>query len=165
VVVQGIQKKVVRAVLSCDVRLREFDVLDRLEQWGEHRGMTEAKVQQLKQDLGSRFESFWTEVKKAGGPEEEEVTILSQPALNFHPDIEPPSSKRGKFLIVYTRNRKQAKLHKVGGCAWTSVTLADSQEVIKVSSTMYNSRCKLCWPEAVAGQGDGVSDCTSDSDF
>ena len=165
VVVMGIQRKVVRAVLSGDSRLKEHDVLDRLQQWGESRDLTDSQILHLKAGLSEGMEKFWAEIKKAGGPPDEEVPTTSSPVLSQAPVVEPPSSKRGKYLIVYTRNRKQAKLHKVGGCAWTTVTLADSQEVIKLATTMYNSRCKLCWPEVDAGKGKDQSEDTSDSDF
>ena len=61
--------------------------------------------------------------------------------------VRATSKQRTAYLIVYIRNRKRAKLHKVGGCQWTVVSLADSQEVIRPVPSMYDSRCKLCWPK------------------
>jgi hypothetical protein len=165
VVVQGIQKKVVRAVLTGDRRLREHDVLDRMDQWGESRGVLGERMVALKGTLQLAMERYWEEVAKAGGPGEEDLVSTAVPSIPSQHLVEPPSAKRGKYLIVYSRNRKHAKLHKVGGCAWTSVTLADSQEIIKLSATMYNSRCKLCWPEMAAAKDGGLSECTSESDF
>ena len=165
VIVQGIQKKVVRAVLSGDLRLREHDVLDRMDQWGENLGLQGERIEALKVKLREAMEGYWKEVAKAGGPGDDDAVVESAPSCIPLPKAELPAAKRGKYLIVYSRNRKHAKLHKVGGCAWTSVTLADSQEIINLSSTMYNSRCKLCWPEMAAGRTGELSDCSSESDF
>ena len=60
--------------------------------------------------------------------------------------IDQKRSTRPGFVIVYSRDRKKAKLHRAGGCPWTKVTLADSQDVSNPLPDMYSSRCKLCWP-------------------
>ena len=58
-------------------------------------------------------------------------------------------ARSSKFLIVFTRNRKQAKLHKaLGGCHWSQVELLDCKlcEMMPEPAS-YNSRCVFCWPE------------------
>ena len=166
IVVQGIQRKVWSAVLSGDPRLREDDVVDRLDQWCEARELGSGKLGELKLVMLELIDAFWKEIAQTGGPPEpdEVVPLIPVPAQEFA-EVATRNTRKGKFLIVYTRNRKHAKLHRVGGCAWTSVTLADCQEVIKVSNTMYNSRCKLCWPEMAKKVAGEVSDCSSASEL
>ena len=97
--------------------------------------------------LEGRFANFWQEVKKAGGPPDETEPI---PAITLPRPLaskSQPVANAPRFLIVYGRWRRTAKLHKVGGCPWTTIHLADSQEVARPTPIMYNSRCKQCWPE------------------
>ena len=59
------------------------------------------------------------------------------------------SARLGKFLIIYTRNKTFARLHRIAdsNCPWVCVQVQDCLELDAVHNTMYNSRCKLCWPE------------------
>jgi hypothetical protein len=89
-------------------------------------------------------------MKKSTLPVEEDTLKITEQVLksvsqSLH--IRTSTKQRVTYLIVYTRNRKKAKLHKLGGCQWTAVSLADSQEVIRPVPSMYDSRCKLCWPK------------------
>ena len=53
----------------------------------------------------------------------------------------------GEFVLVFGRGRKFARLHKSkGGCHWASLALSDSVTVQFVDPSMYNAKCKLCWP-------------------
>jgi hypothetical protein len=146
-VVEKIQRSVWRAVLSGDKRLAENDVLDRVDQWGNERGIPEGKVESLKQLLSAVLSDFWIQVRKAGGPPDDEADLADAPLPAAPAKAARPGSNKARFLVVYSRNRRTAKLHRVGGCAWTTVTMADCQEVIKLSDCMYDTRCKLCWPE------------------
>ena len=156
-VVQDIQQKVWSAVLSGDPRLAEFEILDRLTRWAE---VPEAQLGELKLSLNSSMRHFLEEVKKSGGPPPlQAVEPFVLPVLP-NPSLKPTGRSAGMFLIVYTRGRKHAKLHRVGGCQWTTVTLADCQEVAKPTRSMYNSRCKLCWPSLFAdalANAEGIS--------
>ena len=58
-----------------------------------------------------------------------------------------------------------AKLHEAGGCAWTTVKLADCQEIDKPLGSRYNSRCKLCWPELIKTGESDIMYSSSDSDL
>lgn len=165
-VVMEIQQRVWRAVLSGDPRLGEHEILDRLDRWGEDRHFTAECTANIKQHLRSKMEDFAVQIRKAGGPPE-----LSLPVVLPLPSAPKPLigkgkvSGKGRFLIVYTRNRKQAKLHKAGGCAWTTVVLADCQEVDKPVRSMYDSRCKLCWPELIRSSETDLVHSSSDSGF
>ena len=156
-VVHKIQKSVWHAVLSADKRLAENDILDRMDQWGRDRNIPEGKVELLRDCLSSGMKAFWDQVRKAGGPPDEEIILQTIAIAPVVPSkVVRPSARKGKFLVVYTRNRKSARLHRVGGCAWTSVTLADCQEVVRLSDCMYDTRCKLCWPELVKKGADAI---------
>ena len=167
IVVQGIQNKVRDAVLRCDRRLLEHEILDRVASWGAGRGWDEAKVVSEKAFLQANFDRFWKEVKKAGGPIEE--TTVAQPVvlpkLPVPKTLPVPSLAAPRFLIVYGRKRKTAKLHKVGGCPWTSIQLADSQEVFIPSPELYDSRCKQCWPKLLDQTSEAFNEPSSGSDL
>jgi hypothetical protein len=74
----------------------------------------------------------------------------------FDPETDPRCAHRVrskgdqhkyKFLIVYTRKRKSAKLHKAkDGCQWTKIELNDFTLHELVTPEQYSSRCKICWP-------------------
>jgi len=149
IVVQNIQTKVRDAVQRCDRRLLEHEILDRVVSWGAGRGWDESRISAEKASMQAQFERFWKEMKKAGGPTDE--ATVSQPSLLPKPPVvkalPTPASIIPKFLIVYGRKRKTAKLHRIGGCPWTSVQLADSQEIVIPSPELYDSRCKQCWPK------------------
>ena len=159
-VVQDIQQKVWSAVLSGDPRLAEFEILDRLARWAEDRNIPGAQFEEFKLSLNSCMKCFLEEIKKAGGPPNlqaiEPFVLPVQPV----PSLKPNCKSSCMFLIVYTRGRKHAKLHRIGGCQWTMVSLADCQEVAKPTRSMYNSRCKLCWPSLLA---DALADAEGNS--
>lgn len=165
VIVQGIQRQVLRAVLSADKRLAENDIIDRIDRWGEDRGYPSGKIELLKQCLVQCMNDFWKQIEKAGGPPEDDAILPVPSQIQIVASTAPaPVSNKGKYLVVYSRNRKTAKLHRVGGCAWTSVTLADCQEVVRLSDCLYNTRCKLCWPE-LAKRLDNLSGDSSGSEM
>jgi hypothetical protein len=73
------------------------------------------------------------------------------------------------FILVYGRGRKFARLHKAkGGCHWASLALVESVSVQFVDASMYNAKCKLCWPsrvrvDAPAREGSSASGSESSS--
>jgi hypothetical protein len=164
IVVQNIQVNIWKAVLSADARLLEHDVVDRIGPWGEARDWAEDKTAGCKAALLDVCKRFWSEIKKAGGPPED-IQIAQPAALPIVPVPTPKLrkkdvSKSKPLLIVYSRGRKSAKLHKTGGCQWTLIKLADTQEILSPLPSMYDSRCKLCWPELLK-KGDGEVDSSS----
>ena len=146
---QSIQQRIWKAAVSGDVRLYEFEVLDRVNSWADEQGLDSLQADSLRQALEAGLKGFWAEIGRAKVDEEIEVVIATVPPPRLaeaplaavQKDTAPP-----KFIIVYGRDRKKAKLHKVGGCQWTRVTLADSKEMSNPLPHMYSSRCKLCWP-------------------
>ena len=54
-----------------------------------------------------------------------------------------------KFLIIYGRKRKFSRLHLMGKCYWSRAEVRDCYATSTALPEMYNSRCKLCWPELV----------------
>jgi hypothetical protein len=65
-----------------------------------------------------------------------------------HREPVPPSERAGKFLIVYTRNKAFARLHRISNsnCPWIRVQVRDCLTTDRVNENMYDSRCKICWP-------------------
>ena len=149
IVVQSIQAKVWKEVLAANEALKEHDVLDRLDSWGKERGLAEERILEVKTSLRNRCEDFWKEIVKTQGAPEEVPQDLPQPALQPAqlPQISKKLGERAGFVLVYGRNRRTAKLHKIDGCQWTNITFADSREVARPTPEMYSSRCKLCWPK------------------
>jgi len=149
-VVTRIQQQVMMAVHDSDPRLYEADIVDRLKSWMELMDYTDGQAERLRESLTGLTVRFWDEMKKAKKPVESESIKVTEQALQKVSQtlqVKTADKRRTTYLIVYTRNRKQAKLHKMGGCQWTLVSLADSQEVVRPVPSMYNSRCKLCWPK------------------
>ena len=68
-----------------------------------------------------------------------------------------------RYLIVYSRNRKFARLHEVGKCPASESDVIDSMALdeAELVASMYDSRCKHCWPDGQAS--DSEQDC-SESD-
>ena len=76
-------------------------------------------------------------------------------------DLRAPEAS---FLISYSKNRKFARLPKaVQGCFWAASDLNDWERFIAVDSTMYNARCKFCWPLRTHGDTDSDSDSSKSS--
>ena len=149
-VAQSIQTRVWRAVLSGDKRLFEHEVLDRVTSWGEARGWKEEESAEQKAGLLTKVKAYWDEVAKAGGPPEETSPVTVEPVAGVAERPLPQLPRKGvknRYLIVFSRNRRHAKLHRIGGCQWTQLTLADSQEIRHALPELYSSRCKLCWPQ------------------
>jgi hypothetical protein len=148
-----LQLLVLKAVLGRDRRLDESEVLDRIMQLPEYGVVTLSQAEEMKADLLKAVQAFDLQMEhSASAAYAAELPVAAVPDLPAQALLgRAPLVKQGKrtkmmkFLIVYSRNRKSAKLHKVGGCEWTRTTLNDTQECEVVNSQMYDSRCKLCW--------------------
>jgi hypothetical protein len=152
-VVSKVQQQVMRAVHSGDPRLFEADILDRLASWAELREYTDSQADRLRSNLSELTANFWIEMKKSKKPVEADSIQVTEQILrkvSQSLQVAVTDKQRTSYLIVYTRNRKKAKLHRLGGCQWTAVGLSDSQEVVRPVPSMYDSRCKLCWPKIFA---------------
>ena len=52
-----------------------------------------------------------------------------------------------KFVIVYSRGRKFARLHRTDStCFWGKHTVCDAVEIDSPVPEQYDARCKICWP-------------------
>ena len=84
----------------------------------------------------------------AQDPEPAPTEIASLPPLT---DIEDDDAEEesGKYIIVYTRGRAEARLHLAAGC-WRARRLSFRDfEILDVdtpSPDLYNRVCKDCWP-------------------
>ena len=59
-----------------------------------------------------------------------------------------PVQREESFLIVFTKNKKVARLRRVlGGCFVARMEVSEPLSLNKIIGTEYNSRCKLCFPE------------------
>jgi hypothetical protein len=154
--------------LEADPRLFEWEILDRIGSWGEARQWPTEQIVQERSRLEATLKSFWAEVVKAGGPPVEATPApFAPPEMVERPPVGVATAKgKGSYLLVFTRDRKAAKLHKMNGCQWTQVKLADAQEVSNPLPEMYSSRCKLCWPGLLAKVGEPAEDVlSSDSEL
>ena len=165
----GVQTTVLKAVLGGDRRLDEDEVLDRIVQLPEYGMATTEQALEMKALLGEAVASFRGELSKAQACHGGEAMPLAGedlPPAGVVSDARKSLSRkagrscRPRFVIVYSRQRKSAKLHKIAGCEWTRVTLNDMQEFESVTSSMYDSRCKLCWPPT-SKQEDAVDEFSS----
>ena len=145
---QSIQERVCHAVLAADPKLFEHEVLDRIGTWGEERELGFDVVEGVRAEVESGLREFWKSMKQSrtDQPDDAPPQVLSAPEAAAKPlKIDQKRSRPG-FVIVYSRDRRKAKLHRSGGCPWTKVTLADSRETSNPTPDLYSSRCKLCWP-------------------
>ena len=70
-----------------------------------------------------------------------------------------------KFLVTYNRDKSAARLHRAqGGCHWASSLLHDSRLFSTVDPSLYNKRCKFCWPELMKKNQAESESSSDDSD-
>ena len=90
--------------------------------------------------------------------EEEEASPVNVSQLMPPADPRLKLSRTKQFVIVYSRGRKFARLHRTdSNCPWSRHEVFDSIEIDAPLPEMYNARCKLCWP-AQAGSAEEESD-------
>ena len=166
-----LQMMVLKAVLGRDRRLEESEVFDRILQLTEYGTVTLPQAEGMKSHLERAVKEFDLQVAAAAASGALE-DIPAGNGLNLDPQVQEAlgkgpvvrqkkKSKKLRFLIVYTRNHKAAKLHKVGGCEWTRATLNDAQEFDVVTDQMYDTRCKLCWKRKDVSPDEDNSDASS----
>ena len=92
--------------------------------------------------------------KDCGGAETlaSPTEVASLPTLEGFGDMAPDSEAEGppaKYMVVYTRGRKIARLHKVDGCWLARRKSFQDFELIAVEPPpreLYNKYCANCWP-------------------
>jgi hypothetical protein len=165
-VVSNLQRKVCNALRTVDKRLNDWDVIERLDRFFSDRNIPDNLASEVRKHLIARIEDFRLERLKpeqiawASCFEFESVTLSSLSTLPSQnlvtvTQAQPPqsasaaASRLGKFLVVYSRNRKFARLHRTdSGCHWAKAHVKDCKELDSVSPEAYNARCKFCWPQA-----------------
>ena len=147
--------------------MREDDIFD---QYTRH--LVEGKCWERRaaeELIGRTFHRWNVFYKELAGWVKDQVKIVSEDPVPIDipeapvsfPCKKPVSEYR--FMIVFTRGRKIACLHKAsGGCSWTKVELNDYSVHDIVVPEQYNKRCKLCWSKD-QDSGDS-SDTSSPSD-
>lgn len=158
-VVGSLQKMMVGAVRDSDGRLAEDDIVDRVDRFAKQKSFTVEVADSMKRHLQTEENIF----RKALESEEGKVWAGEANMESFQTQAQlqaaskPPEvirkigqpARLGKFLIIYSRNKTFARLHRItdSNCPWVRVQVQDCLELDAVNTTMYNSRCKLCWPE------------------
>ena len=151
------------AGLGC-TSLDESDVVERLRRHLlERKGLSPEATQEICVVFADRIKSFHVTLAGQGRSLIEfdaqraqvpEATVhldsaATSAAEALRKDLRPrmPPGEAHDFVLVYGRGRKFARLHKAkGGCHWASLALVDSVSVQFVDESMYNAKCKLCWP-------------------
>ena len=168
-VVRSLQEKAVKEIRGANPKLDDGDIVDRLLRFcteqGFEAGIRDEVVSHFRGELSS-FHSYLT------SPECREwaATAASFEAAFQQLDATAPpvhhvlkkvvaNQRTGKFLIVFSNNRNFARLHCISSssCPWVRTQIRDCMEVNTVDSTMYNARCKLCWPTGVQEGDESIS--------
>ena len=174
--------------------LREDDISDQLVRFlTESKGWEKRGAEDLLHRCLARWDVFYEELavwernrKELAATFHASASLpmsspcASVPSIPIGPlslPLEPEQSQGGtvgeaagkmgqsRFLIVFTKKRKLARLHKAdGGCPWTKIALNDSSLHDQVVPQMYNSRCRLCWP-IKGGEEEEHSDTSSFADW
>jgi hypothetical protein len=169
VVIKTLQQTVLKAIQTDDARLDESDVGDRLLRFGEEKGWEEQHLKKVLEHFveeGARFKktlktaeykSWLTEA--SGAPTNIALALQDVPLANFIPCVPKPIAKHKRFLIVFTRNRHFARLHRVvnSNCPWVRNQVKDCIELDSVEPNLYDARCRICWPEVAAQEGESDS--------
>ena len=164
-IVKKLQQTAVEAIRSGDSRLIEGDILDRVLRFGEDRDIKEAP--ELIKLLRANLCIFEKEIERAFGGLPSEVNLVPLPVLNSAIDeaneelltfqrgmasnakarTRVDRSNTAKWLIVYSKGRRHARLHKIGSnCPWAGVQVKDCSEHVVIQEHLYDSRCKICFP-------------------
>jgi hypothetical protein len=153
------QLEIIKAVKSGRMQsdLKEVDIGDQyVRHLTEVKGWDRKAAEELIERMLCRWEVFYKELADWEKNRVQQCSIVessgdiptsleSAPTESSCRPIKKPISEY-RFMIVYTRNRKIACLHKVsGGCSWTRIELNDFTVHDIVIPEQYNKRCGLCW--------------------
>ena len=152
---------------AADARLDDTDLIDRLMRYCDERDFSEAEREECLGQFREILKGFEVLLKSpavkewamslsdliagaSSGSRTEVAKIVKKQA---------PAKQTKSYLIVYSSNRSFARLHRITGsnCPWVRTQIRDCMEVDKVDSTMYNARCKICWPNTSVTEDESVS--------
>ena len=157
--VAKMQLDIVKAVKSGRMQsdLREDDIGDQyVRHLTESKGWERKAAEEVVNRMFLRWDAFYRELAvweggRARATEIVECIVDAVPLTDPVPVLPSPVPNKKpvseyRFMIVYTRKRKVACLHKAtGGCAWTRIELNDFTLHDIVVPEQYNKRCRLCW--------------------
>jgi hypothetical protein len=137
--------------------MKDSDIVERLDEFlMERKFLTAEQAETQVKLLSGLMNDFHFQLQGAGAdtpfrPTTIEVSVV-QKLPEGEPEVSPGSSNglEGSFLVIYSRGRKFARLHKFGSCHWSMIEVHDSLRVEVVTPGQYDSRCKFCWPETEA---------------
>jgi hypothetical protein len=68
-----------------------------------------------------------------------------------------------KYMIVYNKSRSFARLHLIGSkCRFTAFELKHYELFGEVTESMFNARCKTCWPRKGKDPSEEAAEMPSD---
>jgi len=184
-VVTNIQLKVAISMRAGSLAvIREWDVIDRASRHlKERKGFTDDAAKDMLKDLQCTLENFVKYLREVyESIVAHESVSLDAIARSSNSSIIPIENsaattrqkvRRTKlYLVTYSKMGKVARLHRTDKkCYWAGVEVRDCQLFDEVDSTMYNRRCKFCWPGLISEKelkedevGSSDSSGSSDSD-
>lgn len=164
VVVTNIQQKVVAAFKQATgaPKVPEGDIVERARRYlCERKGFAEERAVEVCEVWRIRLEGFTRHLADVTKHQEasEEISLADIVAPVLPPLVPLEVSLRKartkvvrqeKFLISYSRDESVARLHlAAGGCYWAGIELNNSQTFCIVDASMYNKRCKFCFPKSL----------------
>ena len=170
VVVINIQKRCCASIREglCNTTLLEDDVIDRaIRFFTERKSLSVSAATDISSQLRDHMQRFnhtlsqvflheleWGAAEVLDAP----VAVLGEEDREVVRLAREVKVKEGKYVIVYSRKRSHARLHKVkNGCFWSKLSLQDFVVMDQVTPSMYNSRCKHCWPTLGVEESDSGS--------
>ena len=162
-VVAAIQVRTAKAIQTGHPEIiKEHDIVDRAARYlREGKGLAEgetAKICKAWQGTLSGFSLYlkdrWVENTAA---ESASLSLLAAASSARVKSFDPCPIEKGvqrvkvsrkeRFLITYSRNRRISRLHSTEkGCYWAGIEVRDFWIGDVVDETLYNRRCKFCWP-------------------
>ena len=139
--------------------MKDSDIVEKLDEFlRDRRFMSSEQAESQVALLSGLMCDFHYSLQAAGADIPFKTTSVEVPLVQKLPEVGTQESSdhsqglEGCFLIIYTRGRKFARLHKFGSCHWSMIEVHDSLRVEVVTPGQYDSRCKFCWPGTGAGQ-------------
>ena len=153
-------------------RTNEADVIDRAGRYlRERKDESEERIETVCTGWDKTLREFCIYLGKHSNSTFDPESVSLSSLVPLDPCIEPlvkemqglkkAVKRTSKYIVSYSRGSRVARLHKASnGCYWASTELRDCQVFDEVDSSMYNARCKFCWPQ-LAKDSDSQSDSQS----
>ena len=143
--------------------MQEGDTVELLPEFlQERRGLPAPLAEQMVREWEQLMKDFHFALQGAESDNCAGLTSVEVPLLSkalAQEDLELADAEKapvGDFLVIFTRGRRYARLHRFGACHWSFIEVHDALRMETVSPVLYNSRCKFCWPatkESVSSEG------------